>query len=74
MSVGNLLATLIIAVVLLGALYLDFLISVLISALPSPWGFISNSIVAVLGLTAIVYVWLGKLEKKKKVGTEHGKD
>ena len=74
MNVGKLLAALIIAMMLAVALGLGIMISKALYLLPSPWDVISNIMFAVLGLTAIVYVWLGKLEEKKKGGTEHGED
>lgn len=73
MNLGKLLASLIIAVTLAAAFGLGVMISKVLYLLPSPWGVVSNIVFGVLGLTAIIYVWLGKLEKKKG-GTEHGED
>lgn len=68
MNVGKLLAALIIAMTLAAAFGLGIMVSKALFILPSPWGIISNIVFGVLGLTAIVYVWLGKLERKKKGG------
>lgn len=70
MNVGKLLAALIIAVTLAIAFGLGVMISRLLNSLPSPWDFISNGIFALSCLTMIVYIWLGKLERKKKGGEE----
>ena len=72
MNIGKLLAALIIAVMLAIAFGLGIMISKLLYLLPSPWDIISNIVLGVLGLTAGVYLWLGKLEKKG--GSEHGED
>ncbi len=65
MNVGKLLAALIIAMMLAVAFGIGIMISKALYLLPSPWGVVSNIAFAVLGLTATVYVWLGKLERKK---------
>ena len=72
MNIGKLLAALIISVTLAVAFGIGVMISRLLNLLPEPWGFISNGIFALSGLTMIVYIWLGKLEKKG--GSEHGED
>lgn len=72
MNVGKLLAALIIAVTLAVAFGIGIMINKALYLLPSPWDVISNIMFAVLGMTAIVYIWLGKLEKKG--GSEHGED
>lgn len=71
MNKGKLLAALIIAMILAVAFGIGVMISGLLNLLPSPWDFISNGIFALSGLTVIVYIWLGKLEKK---GGSHGED
>lgn len=71
MNNGKFLAALIIAITLTAAFGFGILISQLLNLLPSPWGIVSNITLGVLGLTAIVYVWLGKLEKK---GGSHGEE
>lgn len=73
MNIGKLLAAFIIAVILAVAFGIGVIISRLLNLLPSPWGVVSNVVFGVLGLTAIVYVWLGKLEREKKGGS-HGED
>lgn len=70
----RILGALVIAVTLVVAFGLGIMISRLLNLLPEPWGFISNGIFALSGLTAIVYIWLGKLERKKEGGSEHGED
>jgi len=72
MNVGKLLAALIIVVTLAVAFCIGVMISKALYLLPSPWDVISNIMFGVLGLTAIVYVCLGKLEKKGD--SEHGED
>lgn len=72
MNIGKLLAALIIAVTIAVAFGIGMMISKALYLLPSPWGVVSNIVFGVLGLTAIVYVCLGKLEKKG--GEEHGED
>lgn len=72
MNIDKLLAALIIAVMLAIAFGLGIMISKLLYLLPSPWDIISNIVLGVLGLTAGVYLWLGKLEKEG--GSEHGED
>lgn len=70
MNVGKLLAALIIAMILAVAFGIGVMISRLLNLLPEPWGIISNIVFGVLGLTVIVYIWLGKLERKKKGGEQ----
>lgn len=72
MNVGKLLAALIIAMTLAAAFGLGIMISKALYLLPSPWDVISNIMFAVLNLTVIVYIWLGKIEEKG--GSEHGED
>lgn len=72
MNVGKLLAALIIAMMLAVAFGIGIMISKALYLLPSPWGIVSNIVFGVLGLTATVYAWLGKLEKKG--GPDHGED
>lgn len=71
MNIGKLLAALIIAMILAVAFGTGVMISRLLNLLPSPWDVISNIMFGVLGLTVIVYIWLGKLEDK---GGSHGED
>lgn len=72
MNNGKFLAALIIAIITLTAAFgFGILTSQLLNLLPSPWGIVSNITLRVLGLTAIVYVWLGELEKK---GGSHGEE
>lgn len=68
MNIGKLLAALIISVTLAVAFGLGVMISKALFLLPSPWGVVSNIVFGILGLTVIVYVWLGKLERTKKGG------
>lgn len=68
----RILGALAIAVTLTVAFGTGIMISKLLHLLPSPWGVVSNIVFGVLGLTAIVYIWLGKLEKEG--GSEHGED
>ena len=72
MNIGKLLAALIIAVTLAVAFGIGVMISRLLNLLPSPWDLVSNGIFALLGLTMIVYIWLGKIDEKG--GSEHGED
>ena len=72
MNIGKLFAALIIAVIHVIAFGVGMMISKTLFLLPSPWDVVSNIVFGVLGLTAIVYVWLGKFEKKG--GSEHGED
>lgn len=73
MNVDKLLAALIIAVTLADVFGVGVMISKALYLLPSPWDVVSGIVFGVLGLTVIVYVWLGKLERKKKGGS-HGEE
>lgn len=64
MNKYKLIAAFIIALTLMAAFILGKVISDILFLIPSPWGLIANGLLALAGITVIVYWWIGKLEKK----------
>lgn len=65
MNKYKLIAALIIALTLMVAFLIGKLISDILFLIPSPWGLIANALLALAGMTAIAYWWIGNLEKKR---------
>ena len=63
---------LIAALILMAVFIIGALVSRMLNLLPFPWDIISNGALALTGLTIIIYIWIGKLEKRK--GGSNGGD
>lgn len=72
MNIYKLIAALILALILMAVFFIGALVSRMLNLLPSPWDMISNGALLLAGLTAIIYIWMGKLEKRK--GGSNGED
>ena len=72
MNIYKLIAALILALILMGVFFIGALVSRMLNLLPSPWDMISNGALVLAGLTIIIYIWIGKLEKRK--GGSNGGD
>lgn len=65
MNIYKLIAALILALILMEVFFIGALVSRMLNLLPSPWDMISNGALVLAGLTVIIYIWIGKLEKRK---------
>lgn len=65
MNIYKLIAALILALILMAVFIIGALVSRMLNLLPSPWDMISNGALVLAGLTVIIYIWIGKLEKRK---------
>lgn len=65
MNIYKLIAALILALILMAVFFIGALISRMLNLLPFPWDIISNGALVLAGLTVIIYIWIGKLEKRK---------
>lgn len=72
MNIYKLIAALILALILMAVFFIGALISRMLNLLPFPWDIISNGALVLAGLTVIIYIWIGKLEKRK--GGSNGED
>lgn len=72
MNIYKLIAALIAALILMTVFFIGALVSRMLNHLPSPWDMISNGALVLAGLTIIIYIWIGKLEKRK--GGSNGGD
>lgn len=72
MNIYKLIAALILALILMEVFSIGALVSRMLNLLPFPWDIISNGALALTGLTVIIYIWIGKLEKRK--GGSNGED
>lgn len=65
MNIYKLIAALILALILMEVFSIGALVSRMLNLLPFPWDIISNGALVLAGLTVIIYIWIGKLEKRK---------
>lgn len=65
MNIYKLVAALILALILMMVFFIGTLVSRMLNLLPFPWDMISNGALVLAGLTVIIYIWIGKLEKRK---------
>ncbi len=65
MNIYKLIAALILAFILMTVFFIGTLVSRLLNLLSSPWDIVSNGALVLAGLTVIIYIWIGKLEKRK---------
>lgn len=65
MNIYKLIAALILALILMVVFFIGAVVSRMLNLLPCPWDIISNGALALTGLTVIIYIWIGKLEKRK---------
>lgn len=72
MNIYKLIAALILALILMAVFIIGALVSRMLNLLPFPWDIISNGALVLAGLTVIIYIWIGKLEKRK--GGSNGED
>lgn len=72
MNIYKLIAALILALILMEVFFIGAVVSRMLNLLPFPWDIISNGALALTGLTIIIYIWIGKLEKRK--GGSNGGD
>lgn len=72
MNIYKLIAALILALILMVVFFIGAVVSRMLNLLPFPWDIISNGALALTGLTVIIYIWIGKLEKRK--GGSNGGD
>jgi membrane protease YdiL (CAAX protease family) len=66
MNIYKLIAALILALILMAVFFIGAVVSRMLNLLPPPWDVISNGALALTGLTVIIYIWIGKLEKRKE--------
>lgn len=72
MNIYKLIAALIAALILMAVFFIGALVSRMLNLLPFPWDMVSNGTLVLAGLTVIIYIWIGKLEKRK--GGPNGED
>lgn len=65
MNIYKLIAALILALILMVVFFIGAVVSRMLNLLPFPWDIISNGALVLAGLTVIIYIWIGKLEKRK---------
>ena len=66
MNIYKLISALILALILMAVFFIGALVSRILNLLPSPWDMISNGALVLTGLTAIIYIWMGKLKRRKE--------
>lgn len=66
MNIYKLIAALILALILMVVFFIGAVVSRMLNLLPFPWDIISNGALVLAGLTVIIYIWIGKLEKRKE--------
>lgn len=65
MNIYKLIAALILALILMVVFFIGAVVLRILNLLPSPWDMISNGALMLTGLTVMIYIWIGKLEKRK---------